>query len=80
MTAVAMAARGELLRGGSVLRWWEEAGGGFGGAGEEEDDGLLCVCERESWLRGLGCIARGPGRAGPGRRDELGLVPALTRP
>ena len=43
MTAVAMAARGELLRGGSVLRWWEEAGGGFGGAGEEEDDGLVCV-------------------------------------
>ena len=41
---MAMAARGELLRGGSVLRWWEEAGGGFGGAGEEEDDGLLCVC------------------------------------
>jgi len=37
-----MAARGELLRGGSVLRWWEEAGGGFGGAGEE-DDGSVCV-------------------------------------
>jgi len=62
VTAVAMAARGELLRGGSVLRWWEEAGGGFGGAGEEEDDGLVCVCV-ESLLRGLRCIAQGPGRA-----------------
>jgi len=58
VTAVAMAARGELLRGGSVLRWWEEAGGGFGGAGEE-DDGLVCVWSHCFEVLG----AQGPGRA-----------------
>jgi len=50
-----MAARGELLRGGSVLRWWEEAGGGFGGAGEEEDDGLVCVCGVIASRGGISC-------------------------
>jgi hypothetical protein len=44
--AVAMAARGELLRGGSVLRWWEAAMAGS--AALAKDDDGLCVCVRES--------------------------------